>query len=161
MKRLLVIAVVSVALLMTPVNVALALPPSVETQLWSGEYTLDCGDFLITDSWSGDVKITYYWNPDSSLDRYHIHGEFLDRMTNPINGKFVTGRTQGYNFFEALDAAPGRLAEAGARATAHALAIFLGARTGRESGQFVHVGSSKVRVARLTPCRPPPDGQPC
>lgn len=113
MKRACLIAVVSLTLLITPVNIALASPPTVETQFWSGEYNLDCGDFLITDTWSGDVKITYYWNPDGSLDRYHIHGEFLDRMTNPLNGKSFTGRTQGYNFFEDVADAPGVWKHAG------------------------------------------------
>ena len=113
MKRLCMLGLASVGLLAIPSMIAVASPPAAETQFWSGEYTVPCGDYDITDSWYGNVNITYYWNPDGSLDRYHIHGEFVDHMTNPKNGKSATGRTQGYNFFEDLDDAPGVWKHAG------------------------------------------------
>jgi len=101
------------ALLTTPSTATFASPPSTETQFWSGQYTLPCGDFDITDTWYGNMTITYCWNRDGSLDRYHIHGEAVDQMANVGNGKLVTGRTQGYNFFEDLDDAPGVWKHAG------------------------------------------------
>ena len=92
---------------------ALASPPTVETEHWVGQYLNDCGDFQIVDSWFMDVKITYYWNSDGSLDRYHIHGEAVDTLSNPVSGKSLIGRTEGYNFYENVADAPGIWKHAG------------------------------------------------
>jgi hypothetical protein len=110
MKRVFLVALIVLALQIT---FALASSPDKETQFWSGVYTMSCGDFDFSDNWSGSVIVTSYLNDDGSLNRYHVHGEFLDTLTNLSNGKTLTGRTEGYNFFENVADTPGLWKHAG------------------------------------------------
>jgi hypothetical protein len=109
MKSVFMVALIILAMGM----VALASSPEKETQFWSGEYTLSCGDFDFSDNWTGNVIITSYLNADGSLNRYHIHGEFIDMLTNLSNGNNIKGRTEGYNFFENVEDTPGLWKHAG------------------------------------------------
>jgi hypothetical protein len=101
------------SLLATAVTSVAALQPS-EPLHWEGQETLsDCGDFLILDSWTMDITATYYWNADGTLNRYQLHGEAADVMSNSVTGKTVSGRTNGYNFFEDVEDTPGVWKHAG------------------------------------------------
>jgi hypothetical protein len=111
MKGVFVVALIILALPL----VALASSPDKEVQFSSGVYTMSCGDFDFQDNWSGSVTITSYLNDNGSLNRYHIHGEFIDTLTNLSNGNSLTGRTEGYNFFENVGDTPGLWKHAGLR----------------------------------------------
>jgi hypothetical protein len=115
MSKVLFTMIAVIALLATAVNSVAALQPTSEPIHWEsqGDIVGDCGDFLILDSWTMDITATYYWNKDGTLDRYHLHGEAADNMSNSVTGKTVSGRTEGYNFFEGVEDAPGVWKHAG------------------------------------------------
>ena len=110
MKRTFMVTLIILALQIT---FALASSPERESQFWSGVYTISCGDFDFQDNWYGTVTATYYLNNDGSLNRYHYHGEFFDTLTNLSNGNSITGRTDGYNFWENVEDTPGLWKHAG------------------------------------------------
>ena len=104
MKRGFLVALIVLAL---QIYVRASVPsPERRSQFWSGVYTMSCGDFDFADNWSGNVIVTSYLNDDGFLNRYHVHGEFVDTLTNLSNGRTLTGRTEGYNFFENVQAHP-------------------------------------------------------
>ena len=102
-----------VAVLFVGIKPVSATPPTNEEQHWSGADPLNCGDFTATDNWDMYVTLTYYWNSDGTMDRYHVYGEAIDQITNTLNGKVIYGRTEGYNFFEDVEDTPGLWKHAG------------------------------------------------
>jgi hypothetical protein len=113
MKKILFTMSVVLVLLIANITLVSASQPSVESYFWKGQDTFDCGDFTILDDWEGNYKYTYYWNEDGTLDRYHVRSDIYDIFTNPINGKSISGRAAGYNFFEDVEDEPGVWVHAG------------------------------------------------
>lgn len=112
MYRVFTLASVLVFLLMSAAPVV-ANPPTRSEWIDSFYGTMDCGDFIADDYFDVDIEVTNYWNPDGTLNRYKLHGVISDRIVNPATGKEIFGRTEGYNFFEDVDDAPGIWKHAG------------------------------------------------
>jgi hypothetical protein len=110
-RRLLILTALALSSIFLIAQPAAATPPSVETFHEEGEFELaDCGTFLLTETFTQDVRITTFFNEQGEAVSVAIHVNFVGVITNSASGN--TYRDPGH-FLIVHDLTTGEETDAG------------------------------------------------
>jgi len=85
--RLLVLTALALSSILLIAQPASATPPSVETFHDEGEFLLeDCGTFLLTETFTADVRVTTFFNSQGDAVRATEHVNYVGVITNSLSG---------------------------------------------------------------------------
>jgi hypothetical protein len=111
-RRLLVLTALALSSILLLAQPASATPPSVETFHEEGEFEFaDCGTFLLTETFTVDVRVTTFFNAQGDAVRATEHVNFVGVITNSLSGntypdrghlQIVTDLTTGETTFVGL-----------------------------------------------------------
>ena len=97
-RRLLVLTALALSGILLIAQPASATPPSVETFHDEGEFVFeDCGTFLLTETFTVDVRVTTFFNAQGDAVRVAEHINFVGVITNSDSGN--TYRDPGHHQF--------------------------------------------------------------
>ena len=86
-RRLLLLAALTLSSILLIVQPASATPPSVETFHEEGEFLFaDCDTFLLTETFTVDVRVTTFFNEQGDAVRAAINVNFVGVITNSASG---------------------------------------------------------------------------
>jgi hypothetical protein len=86
-RRLLILTALALSSILLIAQPAGATPPSVDTFHEEGEFELaDCGTFLLTETFTQDVRITTFFNAQGDAVRATEHVNFVGVITNSLSG---------------------------------------------------------------------------
>jgi hypothetical protein len=86
-RRLLVLTALALSSILLIAQPAGATPPSVETFHEEGEFLIaDCGTFVLTDTFTQDVRVTTFFNAQGDAVREAVHVNFVGVITNSASG---------------------------------------------------------------------------
>ena len=86
-RRLLALTALALSSILLIAQPASATPPSVETFHDEGEFVFaDCGTFLLTETFTVDVRVTTFFNAQGDAVRATEHVTFVGVITNSASG---------------------------------------------------------------------------